>query len=78
MLRLLFRPRPATATRVLLVVAAVLSPRVAAGQSSFALDYGSLTVLPSAAGQGLSYVTGSYLGLTEAQAVQVTPGRCAS
>ena len=61
--------------RVVLAVAGVLLPQAAHAGSKFTLDYGTLGVLPSATGQGLQFVSGSYLGSTENEAFQVQPGR---
>jgi hypothetical protein len=60
--------------RVALVVSGVLLAQAAPAASKFTLDYGTLGVLPSATGQGLQFVSGSYLGSTEDQAFQVQPG----
>lgn len=40
----------------------------------FKLDYSTLNVLPSATGQGLQFVSGSYLGVTESDVFQVATG----
>ena len=61
--------------RVALVVSAALLAHAAPAASKFTLDYGTLGVLPSATGQGLQFVSGSYLGSTENEAFQVQPGR---
>ena len=50
------------------------SARIYASDIIFTLDYSTLNVLPSATGQGLRFVSGSYLGQTEAQGFQVYPG----
>lgn len=68
------RPRSATLVRVALVASGLLLPTYARAGSSFALDYSTLNVLPSATGQGLQFVSSPFLGLTEAQAFQVQSG----
>lgn len=40
----------------------------------FKLDYSTLNVLPSATGQGLQFVSGSYLGVAESDVFQVATG----
>lgn len=47
---------------------------ISASDILFNLDYSTLSVLPSATGQGLRFVSGSYLGQTESQGFQVYPG----
>jgi hypothetical protein len=66
--------RPATLSRVVLLVSGLLLPQSAQAGYSFSLDYSTLNALPSATGQNLQFVSGSYLGSTETQAFQVQPG----
>jgi hypothetical protein len=61
-------------SRVVLIVSGLLLPQSARAGFEFALDYSTLNKLPSATGQGLNFVSGSYLGSTESQAFQVETG----
>lgn len=64
----------ATLSWGVLIVSGLLLPQSARAGHSFTLDYSTLNVLPSATGQGLNFVSGSYLGSTESQAFQVGTG----
>jgi hypothetical protein len=66
------RPHHLTILLSLLLIPCLNSAQ--ATDTTFNLDYSTLTVLPSATGQNLQFVSGSYLGITESQAFQVGTG----